>query len=156
MANHWKKLLVFVFAFITQAASAPAMAMIDKPIMMIVPDVVIIPLDANGHATLHYTVSNNTGNGNPNKGMPLDGLIINPVVNANNEIKLAVTLQNNTCADTTLHSASNCSFNLFLTGNDNLPNSFILSPHVCAFNGAICSQPNGDHRVIVMLRNIPA
>src|SRR5207237_9637430 len=59
-----------------------------------------------------------------------------------------MSLQSNNCAAATLTSGANCTFQILIRGS-NQPSSFVLSPKVCAYNGAVCSQPVLTNRLQV-------
>lgn len=149
MDKKWKNLFLLGVTLIFSVVSLPAMA--TSSIMIIAPNKTQATLMVTGQATIQYTVTNNTGN--PNPGIILSQLTIYPAFDAGNQVKKSASIQNNTCAGAKLTPGSNCTFNVVLTGNNKLPETFVLSPRVCAFNDATCSQPNESNRVTVTVAN---
>lgn len=150
MDKKWKNLFLLSVAFISSVTSFPVLA--GNPTMLITTNQTKVTLIQTDD-TIQYTVTNNTGNPDPKKGVTLSQLTIDPAFNAGKGVKEAANVQNNTCANAKLTPGSNCTFDILITGNNNLSETFVLSPRVCAFNKAACSQPDISNRVTVSIAN---
>lgn len=153
MNNLWEHLYLFGITFITFIISAPTIAA--TPIMIITPNKTQLTLIQSDN-TLQFTAKNNTGHSDPKKGVTLSQLSIYPGFNAGDQVKKATSIENNSCVNAILPPGSSCQFNITITANNNLPNTFILSPRICAFNDATCSQPDINNRVAVTVDTILA
>lgn len=131
-----KKIILFLSIFFSSALFADS-------IMMIAPTAPgTITLSKAGTQLVDYVVLNNTNN------QILSNFIINPGFGSGQNAKSAISLLANECI-VALTPGSTCTFQVKLTGNIYLPSSFFLSPRVCAYNGAVCSQPESSNRITV-------
>jgi len=102
-----------------------------------------ITLKRSSSTTLSYTVTNNTS-------AAFSQMSVDPGNGLSSDTAAAISLASNTCSGT-LGAGGTCNFTLQIQGNSTLPDSFTLSPKVCARNNSICSQPLASQRVSVTM-----
>ena len=113
-------------------------ALASTPIMTIVPSITQTYVSPNGITSVTFTVTNNTHK------------VINKITidtaYATTGLAANIKLQNNQCIS--LAPGASCHFGVLISGK-NQPLNFKISPRVCAYDGAVCSQPLCNNDLIV-------
>lgn len=133
------KKLNFIHALMTLAAPLLAQA---ASIMELTTTKTSASLFTNTSVTVPYVLTNNL----PSES--LSGFTINPSFGGGNAESMQVT--NDSCTGLTIPPNASCSFDVVVSGASQ-PSNFTLSPRVCAFNGAACSQPTAAYRTSVQV-----
>lgn len=113
-----------------------------KPILIIVPDVKKITVAPGSSGSVNYTVTNNTTK-------TVTHLTVQPGFNTNGN-PAGISLPSNNCAAAVLTPGASCTFQVLIQEKGQ-PSSFTLSPRVCAYNDAVCSQPVLKDRLLVTI-----
>lgn len=121
------------------------------PIMVVTPNALTLTVNSQGSGALGYTVQNKT----QSKG--IHTITIDPAFGGGNAAGMSVPASTNTCLNYTsanpLPAGQSCTFNVYIDGT-NQPANYLLSPKVCIFDGATCSQPQQATRVT--MTTVPA
>jgi DNA-binding beta-propeller fold protein YncE len=112
-----------------------------EAVLSIVPELTTANLNLTGIATITFTVTNNTKH-------PINQLTVD-TTNESTVNSSGITLINNTCVGATLPPNTSCTFQSLLNGGVGQPESFILRPKVCGYNGLVCSVPLASNIVQV-------
>lgn len=116
------------------------------PILSIVPGLTQTYLRSDSMTVVSYTVTNNAH-------QPVEHLSIDTTFNSDGNSS-SIVLQNNHCSfPTVLGEGESCTFQVGISGLRQ-PHRFIMSPRVCIYNGAVCSQPSASNRLIVTVNQV--
>lgn len=117
-----------------------------ETIMQIVPQSSPDPVTrSGGTTTVDFRMRNNSGK-------TLTQITVDPDFGISSGVS-GITLSADACTGASVVPLGTCDFTVEIQGNTTLPNKFVLSPRVCAFNNSVCSQPSKtDRPEIIVVR----